>query len=57
MVDALHRVSRLDRADCRAAAELRFSRRRMVADHEQLYRRLLVARDPVTVAESEVQPG
>jgi glycosyltransferase involved in cell wall biosynthesis len=43
MVDALHRASRLDRADCRAAAELRFSVRRMVADHEELYRRLLSA--------------
>jgi glycosyltransferase involved in cell wall biosynthesis len=43
MVEALRRVSRLDRADCRAAAESRFSLRRMVADHELLYRRLLMA--------------
>jgi glycosyltransferase involved in cell wall biosynthesis len=43
MVSALGRVSRLDRADCRAAAEQRFSVRRMVADHEQLYHRLLVS--------------
>jgi glycosyltransferase involved in cell wall biosynthesis len=41
MVDALRRASSLDRADCRSAAELRFSRRRMAADHELLYRRLV----------------
>jgi glycosyltransferase involved in cell wall biosynthesis len=43
MVDAVRRASRLDRADCRSAAELRFSRRRMAADHELLYRRLTSA--------------
>jgi glycosyltransferase involved in cell wall biosynthesis len=43
LVEALGRVGELDRADCRAAAELRFSRSRMAADHVALYERLLSA--------------
>ena len=35
------RIDELDRAACRAAAEKRFSVERMVADHEDLYSRLL----------------
>jgi glycosyltransferase involved in cell wall biosynthesis len=45
MIAALPLVPTLDRAQCRAAAEERFSRQRMSTDHERLYR-ALVAGDP-----------
>lgn len=41
MIAAVGRVPQIDRHDCRAAAERRFSAERMVADHERLYRRIL----------------
>jgi hypothetical protein len=41
LVAALGRVDEIDRADCRMAAELRFSRARMASDHLWLYQRLL----------------
>jgi len=41
MVEALGRLGELNRADCRTAAEQRFSRARMASDHVALYRRLL----------------
>lgn len=40
MVRAVERVGRLDRGDCRAAAERRFSASRMTRDYEQLFRTL-----------------
>jgi glycosyltransferase involved in cell wall biosynthesis len=46
MVAAVERVGRIERADCRSAAERRFSLARMARDHERLYRRLLEERDP-----------
>jgi glycosyltransferase involved in cell wall biosynthesis len=41
MVEAIGRLDRLSRADCRAAVEGYFSTERMVADHVELYRELL----------------
>jgi len=41
MTAALADVHRIDRPDCRAAAERRFSVARMAADHERLYRAIL----------------
>jgi glycosyltransferase involved in cell wall biosynthesis len=41
LVGALQAVDRLDRAACREVAEKRFSTRRMVADHLDLYHELL----------------
>ena len=41
MVTAVARVHEIDRQQCRAAAERRFSLTRMAADHERLYRRIL----------------
>jgi glycosyltransferase involved in cell wall biosynthesis len=41
LVEAVGRVHEIDRADCRAAAERRFSMERMVEDHFRLYRRLI----------------
>ncbi|HEX2804608.1 MAG TPA: hypothetical protein VHN80_00375, partial [Kineosporiaceae bacterium] len=41
LVDAVGRVKEIDRAECRAAAERRFSMERMVEDHVRLYRRLI----------------
>ena len=41
MVDAVHRAAELDRAACRAHVEARFSTRRMVQDHLDLYRQLV----------------
>ncbi len=38
---ALHRVGALDRSHCRAVAEQRFSARRMVENHVELYRRTI----------------
>lgn len=40
-IQALHAVRRLDRASCRQAVIERFSTRRMVADHLDLYRDLI----------------
>ena len=50
MVEAVHRLPDIDRADCRAAAEHRFSLERMAADHERLYRRLLATSRPAAAA-------
>ena len=41
MVTAVARVHEIDRQQCRAAAQRRFSLTRMAADHERLYRRIL----------------
>jgi glycosyltransferase involved in cell wall biosynthesis len=41
MISALGQVSRIDRDQCRAAAERRFSLQRMARDHERFYRRVL----------------
>src|SRR5262249_18725525 len=41
MISAVERVGGIDRDNCRAAAEQRFSLQRMARDHERLYRRLL----------------
>lgn len=41
MVRALARLDTIDRRDCRAAAEQRFSIARMATDHERLYRQLI----------------
>jgi glycosyltransferase involved in cell wall biosynthesis len=41
LADAVGRVHEINRADCRAAAERRFSMARMVSDHVRLYRRLI----------------
>jgi len=41
LAHAIARATTLDRADCRARVESRFSTRRMVADHVALYRRVL----------------
>jgi glycosyltransferase involved in cell wall biosynthesis len=41
LADAVRRIDQLDRCECRAAAEQRFSRDRMVEDHIRLYRQLL----------------
>jgi glycosyltransferase involved in cell wall biosynthesis len=41
MVAAIGRVEQIDRAECRAAAEQRFSLQRMARDYERLYQRLL----------------
>jgi glycosyltransferase involved in cell wall biosynthesis len=41
MISAIDRVPELDRAQCRAAAERRFSLQRMARDHDRLYRRIL----------------
>lgn len=41
LAEAVRRAGEIDRAECRAAAERRFSRERMVADHVRLYRRLI----------------
>ena len=46
MVAAIEAVGTIKRADCRSAAERRFSLARMARDHERLYRRLLEERDP-----------
>ena len=39
LVAAIHEVSGLDRGDCRASAEIRFSAKRMASDHLNLYAR------------------
>jgi len=54
MVEAVFKVDTLDRRDCRAAAEERFSVRRMAADHEALYQRLLTPRRPARPSPSAV---
>ena len=41
MAEAIKKVDGLDRADCRAAVEQRFSTERMVADHLDLFEQLL----------------
>jgi glycosyltransferase involved in cell wall biosynthesis len=41
MIRAVDRVGDIDRAQCRAAAERRFSLQRMARDHDRLYRRVL----------------
>jgi glycosyltransferase involved in cell wall biosynthesis len=43
MIDALPRVTDLDRRACRKAAECRFSAARMARDHLRLYRSVLEA--------------
>ena len=42
MIAAVGRVPQIHRDRCRAAAEQRFAAERMVADHERLYRRILL---------------
>lgn len=44
LVGKLEEVAKLDRAACRAAAEQRFSRQRMVADHLDLFEQVLAGR-------------
>jgi glycosyltransferase involved in cell wall biosynthesis len=41
MVDAVGRIDQIDRRKCRAAVEQRFSTRRMVADHLELFESLV----------------
>jgi glycosyltransferase involved in cell wall biosynthesis len=41
MIRAVDRVADIDRANCRSAAERRFSLLRMARDHERFYRRVL----------------
>jgi len=41
LVNAIGKVEEIDRADCRAAAEQRFSIQRMAREHDRLYRRVL----------------
>jgi glycosyltransferase involved in cell wall biosynthesis len=41
MADALRRIDRIDRADCRAAVEGYFSAERMVREHVELYQDIL----------------
>ena len=53
MADALARVERLDRADCRQAALDRFTTRRMVDNHIRLYQELA---DPPAPALSHNEP-
>jgi glycosyltransferase involved in cell wall biosynthesis len=53
MSERLSTVGSLDRRDCRRAAETRFSTRRMVDDHLELYRRLL---DPPRLAVPDPGP-
>lgn len=48
LVAALGAVGSLDRTSCSAAARERFSTERMVADHVELYRRILGAPEPST---------
>lgn len=55
LVAALAEVGSLDRAACRESARRRFSTERMVADHAELYRRLLDAPEPVTPADRDRQ--
>jgi glycosyltransferase involved in cell wall biosynthesis len=43
MADALREVGRLDRAACRAAAQERFSLRRMALEHLRLYTEMAAA--------------
>ncbi|HTX84570.1 MAG TPA: glycosyltransferase family 4 protein [Streptosporangiaceae bacterium] len=40
MISAVERVAKIDRKQCRDAAERRFSLQRMARDHERLYRRI-----------------
>jgi glycosyltransferase involved in cell wall biosynthesis len=40
MADAVRRIDRIDRADCRREAERRFSAERMAADYEAIYERI-----------------
>lgn len=42
-VQAVSRLSEIDRAECRADAERRFSLQRMAADHERLYEAILAS--------------
>jgi glycosyltransferase involved in cell wall biosynthesis len=44
LADALRKVNRLDRRDCRASVESRFSMQRMVADHLAFYADVLAGR-------------
>jgi glycosyltransferase involved in cell wall biosynthesis len=44
MIDAVRRVGKIDRDDCRASAERRFSLQRMARDHERFYRSVLAGR-------------
>lgn len=44
MADHVDLVTKIDRAECRAEAEARFSTARMVADHLALYERILARR-------------
>jgi glycosyltransferase involved in cell wall biosynthesis len=57
MVAALSLVPTLERAQCRAAAEQRFSRQRMAADHERLYRALVAADRDCISDSSDGGPG
>ena len=69
LVDAVGRRDDIDRAECRAAAERRFSMERMVEDHVRLYRRLInqarvpsltgrtVARSRPAAARRKLQPS
>ena len=56
-VSAVDRVPEIDREECRADAELRFSLQRMAADHERLYERVLgAARFPPQRAPTRLLP-
>ncbi len=48
MVEAVAGIGRLDRQDCRRAAEERFDRHRMASDYVDVYRRLLDGPDPLS---------
>ena len=56
MVRALARLDTIDRRDCRAAAEQRFSIARMASDHERLYRQL-IARSTSAAAVARPREG
>ncbi len=53
MVEALHRVPDLDRHECRARVDERFSADRMVQDHLDLYERLVSRAHAVPLALSQ----
>jgi glycosyltransferase involved in cell wall biosynthesis len=56
LAHALQRVSELDRATCRAAAETRFSSRRMAEDYVDLFEELLRAR-PIRMRAGASRPA
>ena len=57
MVDAIARLADIDRAACRAAAEARFTVRRMVDDVEAMYRQITQPVGVMAAPERERHPG